>query len=387
MARFACIAERCEWNCCREWRVPVDPIHAEIFLGMKEADGTNPFAGFLKKIKSTRGGKAETAYYFDLPGTEDRRCRFLNENRRCKIQERYGEAGLSDTCLLFPRRLIQIDRETLMTVSLACPETIRRLILTDERLRLTTVGCAPDPDADWLDSEQIPDPALRGLIRNRGALLADWFGLIYDDRRPFSSRLHRLYEAIARCDPTRKPSGRIRPAPAEIGETILRIEESFNPKPDGFRSRVSNSVAELFGGRDYLSLIGKAFEWTDREILTPFFASHPRWLENYAALALYSDALTEFNAFLRPEASLSGTVRFTLARLVLALNLLTLRLAAAAGNEGEIRVETFMRVVHDIDRNFYQSPSAVEAVVERLARKRADRPVAWLSGYLSGRIE
>lgn len=386
MAQFKCAADQCEWTCCQGWRVPVNQTHAEIFLKLNQSGETNTVEGFLKKVRSSRRGKSKTNYYFDLPGTEDRSCLFLNENRRCKLQERYGEDALCDTCLLFPRRLIQFDRSVQMTVSLACPETIRRLILTEERLRLTTLSCAPDPDADWLDSDQIPNDALRGLIRKRATLLENWTQLIYDDSRCFASRIRSLCEKIARNDPERKEISIVSsPNEETIGKTILSIQESFYPKASGFPLDVSNAIAGLLGGEPALNrLIGSGFAQADREFLIPFLGFRSRWLENYVALTLYSDALTEFDAYMRPDMSLASTVRFTLTRLALTLNLLMLRLAAAAKKENGIRDETFMRVIYDIDRNFYQSPVIVEGVIRRLIQNTDTDPIVWISGFLSG---
>ena len=388
MAQFKCAADRCEWTCCQGWRVPVNRTHAEIFLKLNESGGTHPVGEFLKKVRSSRRGKSKTNYYFDLPGTKDRFCLFLNEKRRCKLQERYGEDALCDTCLLFPRRLIQFDQSVQMTVSLACPETIRRLIMTEERLRLTTLSCAPDPEADWLDSEQIPNDALRELIRKRAALLENWTQLIYDDSRSFASRLRSLCKEIARSDPERKEVLIAGPNAETIGKTILSIEESFYPKASGFPLDVSNAIAGLLGGEPALNrLIGSAFVQADREFLIPFLGSRTRWLENYVALTLYSDALTEFEAYMRPDMSLAAAVRFTLTRLALTLNLLMLRLAAAAKKENGIRAETFMRAVYDIDRNFYQSPGIVEGVIRRLIQNTGHDPITWISGFLSGANE
>lgn len=381
--RFRCIADRCEWTCCHGWRVPVNPTHAEIFLKFRDAEGVNPFDSFLKKISSLRRGKSKSSYYLDLPGTETQYCRFLSENRRCQLQEKYGEDALCDTCLLFPRRLIQFDQTTHMTVSLACPETIRCLILTDERFSLTTLDSYPDADADWIDSDQISNEPLRELIRNRTLLLEKWTSILYDRAKPFAARTARLCESILQNDPNQHPIVSKHPDETTIGACILAIQESFQPQPSGFPADVSNAVAALFGADQAFSrMIGASFAGIDREFLVPFFTTHSRWIENYVAHSLYSEALTEFSSYLSDDASLTKTIRFTLARLQLTLNLLMLQLAAAAKTENGISMQTFMRVIYDLDRKFYQSPRNVESVIHRYAKYCENNPNVWLSRFL-----
>ena len=112
MASFACAAERCEWTCCHGWRIPVDPAHAAIYKSWTETDGTQPFAGFLRSVRVKRAGKLAAESFLDLPAEPAGRCRFLSGANRCRLQERFGEGALCDSCALFPRRLIQFDEQT-----------------------------------------------------------------------------------------------------------------------------------------------------------------------------------------------------------------------------------------------------------------------------------
>lgn len=384
MTSFICAAERCEWTCCHGWRIPVDPAHATIYTSWTETDGTQPFAGFLRCVRVRRAGKLTTESFLDLPAEPGGRCRFLSAARRCRLQERFGEDALCDSCALFPRRLIQFDKQTWMTVSLACPETIRELILTEKPLTLTTVESFVDLNADWLDTDQVTDKSLREVLSSREEFLTACFRVIYDPGAPFHEKLRRLCSRIAALNGASPPAINPRPTEADLGAAVLSLEKSFNPPPGGFAVSVSDAVGGLLGSAsDRQIRLGAAFSRADRSYLSPFFESRPRWFENYLAAMLYADALTEINAFVRPDFTLADAVQTTLARLVLSVNLLTLRLAASARAKDRISKEIFMRSIYENDRNFFQSPTIVENVLNRYAAQIGTGPIVFSGNFLN----
>ena len=384
MTSFICAAERCEWTCCHGWRIPVDPAHATIYTSWTETDGTQPFAGFLRCVRVRRAGKLTTESFLDLPAEPGGRCRFLSAARRCRLQERFGEDALCDSCALFPRRLIQFDKQTWMTVSLACPETIRDLILTEKPLTLTTVESSVDLNADWLDTDQVTDKSLREVLSSREEFLTACFRVIYDPGAPFHEKLSRLCSRIAALNGASPPAINPRPTEADLGAAVLSLEKSFNPPPGGFAFSVSDAVGGLLGSAsDRQIRLGAAFSRADRSYLSPFFESRPRWFENYLAAMLYADALTEINAFVRPDFTLADAVQITLARLVLSVNLLTLRLAASARAKDRISKEIFMRSIYENDRNFFQSPTIVENVLNRYAAQIGTGPIVFSGDFLN----
>ena len=384
MTSFICAAERCEWTCCHGWRIPVDPAHATIYTSWTETDGTQPFAGFLRCVRVRRAGKLTTESFLDLPAEPGGRCRFLSAARRCRLQERFGEDALCDSCALFPRRLIQFDKQTWMTVSLTCPETIRELILTEKPLTLTTVESSVDLNADWLDTDQVTDKSLREVLSSREEFLTACFRVIYDPGAPFHEKLSRLCSRIAALNGASPPAINPRPTEADLGAAVLSLEKSFNPPPDGFAFSVSDAVGGLLGSAsDRQIRLGAAFSRADRSYLSPFFESRPRWFENYLAAMLYADALTEINAFVRPDFTLADAVQTTLARLVLSVNLLTLRLAASARAKDRISKEIFMRSIYENDRNFFQSPTIVENVLNRYAAQIGTGPIVFSGDFLN----
>ena len=271
-----------------------------------------------------------------------------------------------------------------MTVSLACPETIRELILTEKPLTLTTVESSVDLNADWLDTDQVTDKSLREVLSSREEFLTACFRVIYDPGAPFHEKLRRLCSRIAALNGASPPAINPRPTEADLGAAVLSLEKSFNPPPGGFAVSVSDAVGGLLGSTsDRQIRLGAAFSRADRSYLSPFFESRPRWFENYLAAMLYADALTEINAFVRPDFTLADAVQTTLARLVLSVNLLTLRLAASARAKDRISKEIFMRSIYENDRNFFQSPTIVENVLNRYAAQIGTGPIVFSGNFLN----
>ena len=359
-------------------------FRSTIYTSWTETDGTQPFAGFLRSVRVKRAGKLTAESFLDLPAEPAGRCRFLSGANRCRLQERFGEGALCDSCALFPRRLIQFDEQTWMTVSLACPETIRDLILTEKPLTLTTVESSVDLNADWLDTDQVTDKSLREVLSSREEFLTACFRVIYDPGAPFHEKLSRLCSRIAALNGASPPAINPRPTEADLGAAVLSLEKSFNPPPGGFAVSVSDAVGGLLGSAsDRQIRLGAAFSRADRSYLSPFFESRPRWFENYLAAMLYADALTEINAFVRPDFTLADAVQTTLARLVLSVNLLTLRLAASARAKDRISKEIFMRSIYENDRNFFQSPTIVENVLNRYAAQIGTGPIVFSGNFLN----
>ena len=58
-------------------------------------------------------------------------CPFLDKNKLCGIQKKYGENYLPETCKNFPRRKVNFDTVQIKTLTLACPE-VARLCLTQK---------------------------------------------------------------------------------------------------------------------------------------------------------------------------------------------------------------------------------------------------------------
>lgn len=384
MTQFRCIAERCAWNCCRTWRIPVDPAHAAVFRAWVEADGTRPMDGFLKTIRTRRGGVIDESAYFDLPSTPNQRCKFLDALGRCTMQLRFGETALCDTCALFPRRLFQIDEMTFMTASLSCPEIIRALILSQRPLALTKQRSPVDTDVEAIDTVLIPDDSLREFLRQRAAFLTDCFAIIYCHSESLPDRLLTLQAHLTGNTPTPESTPIRKADDAAIGRALLTLEKCLLPPLAPFQTSIQSANHDLFGAdAAYERALGAAFREIDERFLSPYFRAQPHIFENYLANILLSDALTEFAQYQRPKTTLREVRAFLKARVCCAVNLLMLRLAAAVRRANAMNDEVLLRVLMDVDRNFWMLPPVVETAIDQLRRMITPNEPVFLGNFLN----
>ncbi|RKH56227.1 flagellin lysine-N-methylase [Corallococcus aberystwythensis] len=131
MARFRCIAEACEDTCCAGLTVPISESRWSL-LRQKVA-GTPDEASVSALI--TPNPEDDTGRQAGILGKRaDGHCAFLDEAKLCSLQRRYGEAVLPDGCSVFPRVLTRWGTRVEMAGSLACPETARLCLLTEDAL-------------------------------------------------------------------------------------------------------------------------------------------------------------------------------------------------------------------------------------------------------------
>lgn len=128
VARFRCLAERCEDTCCRGLKVPLDERG---FQRMREVMSGTPeererFTRLV--LPNERPSSAEHAF---IARAEGGGCSFLGDDGLCSLQRSYGEAILGEACAMFPRVLGRVGSRLELTATLACPE-IARLCLLDE---------------------------------------------------------------------------------------------------------------------------------------------------------------------------------------------------------------------------------------------------------------
>ncbi|RKG62197.1 flagellar protein FliB [Corallococcus sp. AB011P] len=131
MARFRCIAEACEDTCCAGLTVPISESRWSLLR--QKVEGTPDEARVAALITPNPDGA--TGQQAGILGKRaDGHCAFLDEAKLCSLQRRYGEAVLPDGCSVFPRVLTRWGAQVEMSGSLACPETARLCLLSEDAL-------------------------------------------------------------------------------------------------------------------------------------------------------------------------------------------------------------------------------------------------------------
>lgn len=127
--KFNCIADKCDFTCCQEWKIGVDDNTLESWKSIS--------AKSLLKDKNCFKGENLSDYVITNDGNlvmglcENRLCPFLNESKLCNIVLNHGEEFISETCHTFPREIHEFDQHKEETLMLCCPHVID--LLNDEK--------------------------------------------------------------------------------------------------------------------------------------------------------------------------------------------------------------------------------------------------------------
>ena len=134
MERFACVAERCEDTCCRDWAVSIDRPSLDRLKAVmaRTPQGRDKLVRLVVLGSPSAQVNALGHVQLDDHGT----CQLLEPNNRCSVHAGFGEEALPTTCAIFPRTAVALPDQIEVGGSLGCPEVARLMLLTDEALTL-----------------------------------------------------------------------------------------------------------------------------------------------------------------------------------------------------------------------------------------------------------
>ena len=119
---FKCTADKCQFNCCQEWRIAIDEETIEKWQGrsLMEVDTAYeklPALDLCSCLKDDDAGKI-------LAFNEDKNCPFLNGKGLCRLVGEIGEDFLAETCTTFPRQINEFENRTEYSLDACCPAVI-----------------------------------------------------------------------------------------------------------------------------------------------------------------------------------------------------------------------------------------------------------------------
>ncbi|HEX6244461.1 MAG TPA: flagellin lysine-N-methylase [Polyangiales bacterium] len=202
MTRFQCIGSECEATCCSGgWEIAVDRQHYDDTKKAlsKTPEGRREFDDKVALVKGlTRSPKQHALLVLQNNGD----CSFLDEQRLCSLQKRFGERILSHTCASYPRSVAAIGNRRELAGSASCPEVARQLLLHADALELVELPArafshkpglqlASHPVHPYLRyHEEIRDLVLALLSQSEYPLPARLFMVAYFAQRTLDT-LHR----------------------------------------------------------------------------------------------------------------------------------------------------------------------------------------------------
>lgn len=107
---FICSADKCTYNCCRDWAIHIDDATFKKYSSYGE--------DYSAQIVSSDGSHM---IRMDREGI----CPFQTSSGLCRIVEGYGEEGLSESCKTFPRNYSVYYGCIEYGLSCGCPEVVR----------------------------------------------------------------------------------------------------------------------------------------------------------------------------------------------------------------------------------------------------------------------
>ena len=123
---FTCIADRCSFTCCREWKIGVDEDTFKKWKSIRTPDGMCDAGRWQQTKKEKLSGyvrKKDGSRVIGL--NEEKNCPFLNDKKLCRLVLAYGDEILSQTCQLFPREIHKFNEDvTEYFLMPSCPEVI-----------------------------------------------------------------------------------------------------------------------------------------------------------------------------------------------------------------------------------------------------------------------
>ncbi|PDP93082.1 flagellin lysine-N-methylase [Enterobacter cloacae] len=131
VCKFHCVGPECLMTCCgRNWSISIDKKTHQKYVLSSRAD----IASIAKEnLVLLRKGKNS---YSRVKLNEKGECPFVDENKLCMIHRDLGEEALSHTCSTYPRSSTRYQDETRHTLTLSCPEVVRRVLFDPDAMLL-----------------------------------------------------------------------------------------------------------------------------------------------------------------------------------------------------------------------------------------------------------
>ncbi|MCQ2543521.1 MAG: flagellin lysine-N-methylase [Lachnospiraceae bacterium] len=144
--KFYCIADKCDFTCCRDWSIGVDEETYEEWKRLNIPCRCNLAKGKLSDYVE------EDALVLN----DKLKCHFLNEKGLCNIVLEYGEEALSQTCHTFPKVIYDYTNRSEYTLNLGCKFAVEKL-LEEKDFIINESVCEEDVDYEPEDRFNIPE--------------------------------------------------------------------------------------------------------------------------------------------------------------------------------------------------------------------------------------
>jgi len=135
MQQFRCIGSACEDSCCTGGRVDIDQEAYKKYAKIQDKELRPIIEKNIKRHNSNRSAE----HYAKIKMLPNQQCVFLSAEKMCKIQLKYGEQYLSNTCAIYPRQINEVGSGMEKSATMSCPEAARLALLNPEGIEFIEI--------------------------------------------------------------------------------------------------------------------------------------------------------------------------------------------------------------------------------------------------------
>lgn len=162
--KFRCIADKCDFTCCRDWTISVDDATYDNWCTLKLPDDMAK----CTDANSTLSSLVEEHDEARRIVLDNGRCPCLDDCGLCHIVKQYGEETLSHTCHIYPREKHVFNDRIEQSLTLSCKSVIEKLWENDSFMVISEENLNDIDDNDKKDSGQEECPEYLIFLR-------EWF--------------------------------------------------------------------------------------------------------------------------------------------------------------------------------------------------------------------
>ena len=121
---FECIGNKCEDNCCKEWKITIDKKTYNKYKKL-------PVSDFSKKLNNNinRDRKSKNDKHYAKINLIDKKCPMISKDGLCEVYLNLGPQNMCYTCRTYPRVYNLVDNTIEKCLTVSCIEVARNILL------------------------------------------------------------------------------------------------------------------------------------------------------------------------------------------------------------------------------------------------------------------
>lgn len=121
---FECIGNKCEDNCCKDWKITIDKKTYNKYKKL-------PVSDFSKKLNSciNRDRKSKNDRHYAKFNLVDKKCQMISKDGLCEVYLNLGPENMCYTCRTYPRVYNLVDNTIEKCLTVSCIEVARNILL------------------------------------------------------------------------------------------------------------------------------------------------------------------------------------------------------------------------------------------------------------------